>query len=57
MLQVTGSSFFLWVLESYNGMVRQVETIMSEVKYVRNVMNKVGMSVDCHDKIGVNNDF
>ena len=29
--KVTGSSFLLWVLESYQSMVVQVQTIMSQV--------------------------
>ena len=31
-LQVTGSSFYLWVLESYPGLVRLVEFLMQEAQ-------------------------
>ena len=30
-MQVTGTSFFLWVLECYQIMVHQVESLMTEV--------------------------
>ena len=42
-LQVTGSSFYLWVLESYPGLVRLVEFLMQEAQ------NRMGVGCDDPD--------
>ena len=46
-MQVTGTSFYLWVLENFQSMASQVKTLISEVSSGEIFLSPSSLSLSC----------